>query len=158
MKNLTEKLRDLLEDNNIAFEERDHSEGRTCEEAAGARGEDLKISGKTLLFKDKKGIFHLFVLSGAKKADNNKIRKILNSQKLRFATSVELNDLAGVEKGALPPFGKDLLPFDLYLDESILKNEKIAFNAGILTKSFILKVKDYLELVDPIICQFSKEE
>lgn len=155
MKNLTERLRELLQENNISFEERDHPAGSTCETAANARGEELKIGGKTLLFKDKRG-FHLFVLSAAKQADNNKIRKILKSQKLRFATKEELLELVGVEKGALPPFGRDLLPYDLYLDKSILENEKIAFNAGILTKSFILKVKDYLEVVDPIICQFSK--
>lgn len=156
MKNLTERLRELLQEKNIPFEERDHPAGSTCETAANARGEELKIGGKTLLFKDKKGEFHLFVLSAAKSADNNKIRKILKSQKLRFATEEELHELVGVEKGALPPFGRDLLPFDLYLDKSILENEKIAFNAGVLTKSFILKVKDYLEVVDPIICQFSK--
>jgi len=157
MNTLTEKLTKLLHDKGIEFEERDHPPGETCEAAADARGEDLKIGGKTLLFKDKRG-FYLFVLSAAKKVDNNKIRKILKSQKLRFATTVELKELAGVEKGALPPIGRDLLPFDLYLDKSILENEKIAFNAGILTKSFILKLEDYLKLVDPIICEFSKEE
>jgi len=157
MKTLTEKLRKLLQDREIDFEEVDHEPGPDCESAANARGEDLKIGGKTLLFKDKTG-FRLFVLSAAKKADNNKIRKILKSQKLRFATQEELFEMTGVEKGALPPFGRDLLPFDLYLDKSILENERIAFNAGILTKSYILKVKDYLQLVDPIICQFSKKE
>ncbi len=45
---------------------------------------------------------------------------------------------------------------DLYLDESILKNDKIAFNAGMVTKSFIMTVKDYLKLIDPIICSFAK--
>ena len=158
MKNLTEKLRELLQSNNIQFEEREHIAGATCVSAADARGEDLRIGGKTLLFKDKTNSFKIFVLSAAKKADNNKIRKILKSGKLRFATKEELKDLAGVEKGALPPFGRNILPFDLYLDKSILDNEKIAFNAGVLTTSFILKVEDYLKLVDPIICQFSKEE
>ena len=158
MKNLTERLRDLLQSNNIEFVEVEHPPGPTCESAADARGAELKIGGKTLLFKDKRNTFNLFVLSAAKKADNNKIRKILKSQKLRFATKEELMEFAGVEKGALPPFGRDILPFDLYLDKSILGNEKIAFNAGVLTTSFILKVEDYLKLVDPIICQFSKEE
>ncbi|RLA65271.1 MAG: hypothetical protein DRQ88_03020 [Epsilonproteobacteria bacterium] len=157
MINLTKKLRDLIQGHNIEFKELEHGPGQTCESAAAERGEELKIGGKTLLLKDKRG-FNLFVLSAAKKADNNKIRKILKSQKLRFATKEELMELIGVEKGALPPFGRDLLPFDLYLDKSILDNDKIAFNAGVLTTSFILKVEDYLKLVDPIICQFSKEE
>jgi len=49
------------------------------------------------------------------------------------------------------------LAVDLYLDESILKNDKIAFNAGLATKSFIMTVKDYLKLIDPIICSFAKQ-
>ncbi len=53
-------------------------------------------------------------------------------------------------------FGKHILPVDLYLDESILKNDQIAFNAGMVTKSFIMTVKDYLEFIDPIICSFAK--
>ena len=157
MKNLTEKLENLFRDNRVEYEEIDHPPGPDCEAASKARNKDLKIGGKTLLLKTKKG-FHLFVLSAAKAADNRKIRKILKCQKLRFATRPELLEMTGVEKGALPPFGRDLLPFDLYLDQSILENKWIAFNAGILTKSFIIKVEDYLKLVDPVICQFSKEK
>ena len=63
----------------------------------------------------------------------------------------------GVSKGALPPFGRDILPYDLYLDDSILENQYIAFNAAFLTQSFIFKVSDYLKVVTPKkICSFSK--
>ncbi|WP_091983402.1 YbaK/EbsC family protein [Pseudoalteromonas denitrificans] len=143
---ITEKLRLLLQEKHIEYKEIDHEAAQTCEISAKARGEDIKIGGKTLLFKDKKG-FHLFVLSAEKQVDSNKVRQILKSQKLRFATEQELQDLCYVQKGALPPFGKPIYPYDLYLDESILYNEKIAFNAGILTKSFILNTQDYLTLV-----------
>ena len=115
----------------------------------------VKIGGKTILFKGKSG-FSLFVLSAALSVDSNQVRKILKSQKLRFATEEELMERVGVLKGALPPFGRDILPYDLYLDKSILENEYIAFNAAFLTKSFILKVTDYLKVVSPHICSFSK--
>jgi Ala-tRNA(Pro) deacylase len=153
---LTKKIRILLEENGISFREVDHEPSPTCEISAQQRGEDIKIGGKAVLFKDKKD-FRLFVLSAALQVDSNKVRKILRSQKLRFATEEELMTLVGVEKGALPPFGRDILPFDLYLDKSILANEKIAFNAGILTKSFILAVDDYLKVIDPVICEFSRK-
>ncbi len=153
---LTEKIKRLLVENSISFKEVDHEPSPDCITSAQNRNEDLKIGGKSLLLKAKDG-FKIFVLSAAKEADSKKIRSILNSQKLRFATKDELLDLAGVVKGALPPFGPPVLPFDLYLDRSILQNEKIAFNAGILTKSFIISVKDYLRLVKPQICDFSKD-
>ena len=107
------------------------------------------------MFKDKKD-YRLFVISAALQVDSKKVRKILKSGWLRFATEEELWEMAGVEKGALPPFGRDILPVDLYLDESVLRNEDIAFNVGMVTKSFIVKVNDYLKLVEPVICSFAK--
>ena len=50
----------------------------------------------------------------------------------------------------------------VYADDSnfvmryFTKNEKIAFNVGDLTHSVIMKVEDYLKLVDATICSFSK--
>lgn len=154
-KKITDQIRNLFVDNNINFREVDHEPAPTCELSANARGESQHAGGKTLLLKDKKG-FKLFVISAVLEADSKAIRKILRSPKLRFATEEELLDLAGVVKGALPPFGRPILPFDLYIDESIFKNEIIAFNAGILTKSFILKVEDYLKLIEPIKCSFAR--
>ena len=107
------------------------------------------------MFKDKSD-YRIFVMSAALQVDSKKVREILKSGWLRFATNEELWKMAGVEKGALPPFGRGVLPIDLYLDESILKNKEIAFNAGMVTKSFIITVNDYLKLVDPVVCSFAK--
>ena len=129
---ITKQIRNLLNKNDIEFEEIDHEAVITCEESAKARGCSQEIGGKSILFKDKSD-FRLFVMSAALQVDSKKVRKILKSSWLRFATNEELWEMAGVEKGALPPFGRDILPVDLYLDESILKNDKIAFNAGMAT-------------------------
>ncbi|OIQ16184.1 MAG: hypothetical protein BM556_16120 [Bacteriovorax sp. MedPE-SWde] len=152
---ITVKIIDILTKNGISYEEVDHGVAQTCEESALARGEDISIGGKTILFKDKRD-FRLFTLKASQEVDSNKVRKILKSQRLRFATSVELSELCHVEKGALPPLGKELYPFEHYLDKSILENERIAFNAGILTKSIIMSMKDYIGLTNPIICEFAK--
>ncbi len=155
MSEITSRIRNLLESHNIPYREIDHGIATTCEDSARERGADIRIGGKTLLFKDKKD-FRLFVISAAKQVDSKKVRKILGSQYLRFATSVELEKLCGVVSGALPPFGEGVYPYDLFMDESILENDEIAFNAGILTKSFILQLEDYLKVVSPTICSFSK--
>lgn len=154
--NINEKLHQLLRDNNIGHEVITHDRALTCEQSALARGLDLKFGGKTLLFKDKKD-FRLFVISASQQVDSAKVRSLLMSQKLRFATNNELAELCGVEKGALIPFGGGVIyPFDLYLDESILANEFIAFNSAILTESIVMRTQDYLRLVKPFICNFSK--
>lgn len=150
-----QKLTDLLNSKNISFESFDHDPATTCEEAAQNRGRDLAIGGKTLLLKSKKG-YAIFVLSAAKKADSSRIRKILRSQKLRFASEEEFKEIGSVSKGALPPFGEGIYPYELYVDLSVLQNDYIAFNAGILTRSYILKMDDYLSVVSPFYCHFSK--
>lgn len=139
------------------YEQLEHSAATTCEQSASARGEDIAIGGKTLLFKSKRN-FHLFVTSAATEVDSTRVRKILRSQKLRFASPQELEELAGVVKGALPPYGDPILPYDLYIDISILKNEKIAYNAGKLTTSHILDLNDYLEIIKDyaFFARFSK--
>ena len=58
----------------INFEQMEHSETTTCDQSAAARGEDIAIGGKTLLFKSKKA-FHLFVTSAATEVDSTKVRK-----------------------------------------------------------------------------------
>ena len=143
---LHEKIISQLEDYKIDYKKVEHEPTPTCEMSARARGEEIKIGGKTLLLKDKKD-FRLFVLSAALSFDSQKARKILGSQKLRFATKEELKELVGVESGALPPFGRPLLPFDLFIDKSVLDNEKIAFNAGLLTCSFIMNAQDWFKTV-----------
>ena len=153
---LNQKIRVLLQEKGVPYREVEHAPSSDCQTSAASRGEDLKIGGKTILFKGKRG-FSLFVLSAELSVDSNQVRKILKSQKLRFATEKELMEEVGVLKGALPPFGRDILPYDLYVDESILENEYIAFNAAFLTQSFILKVSDYLKVVSPQICSFSKK-
>lgn len=157
MQSTFDKIVHLLNLFSINFEQMEHSETTTCDQSAAARGEDIAIGGKTLLFKSKKA-FHLFVTSAATEVDSTKVRKILRSQKLRFANAAELKELAGVVKGALPPYGGTVLPFDLYVDISILKNDKIAYNAGKLTTSHILDLNDYLSLICDYACfaSFSK--
>ncbi len=66
-------------------------------------------------------------------------------------------DLTGLVPGSVPPFGNPIINLDLYLDNSILNNNKIAFNAGSLTDSIIMDVKDYLNIAQPIIFKFSKD-
>ena len=113
-------------------------------------------SGKSLLFKDKND-FRIFTLPTNKSVDNKKIRHILKSQKLRFATEFELLETAGVVSGALPPFGRPLLDIDHYLDKTILKNEYIVFNAGRLDLRIKVKLTDYLSMVNTTLCDFVQE-
>jgi len=144
-----------LADRNIAFRTVEHEPTYTSEESAAARGEDVRIGGKAIVLKVD-DIFRLFVLSAALKLDSGAIKRHLKVKRIRFATAPELLDFTGLEPGSIPPFGDPILPFVLFVDESILLNQKIAFNAGSLTNSIVMSVQDYVALTKPEIFRFSK--
>jgi Ala-tRNA(Pro) deacylase len=145
-----------LDEKHIVYRQVQHQATYTSEESSLARGEDLSIDGKALLMKVDDQ-FHLFVLSAARKCDSKKIKERFNAKKLRFANNDELFQLTELVPGSVPPFGRPILPFDLFVDESIVKNEKIAFNAGLLTESVVMQVADYLAIVNAQIFSFSTD-
>jgi len=138
-----------LRDKQIEFRQLHHEPTRTSEDAAKARGEDLRIGGKALLMKTD-GEFRLFVLPADRRVDSGAIRRHLQLRKLRFATSDELQDLTNLVPGSVPPFGAPILPFPLFVDEAIRHNDRIAFNAGSLTDSIIMNTADYFSIAVPV--------
>ena len=142
------RLREWFVSEGITFREVRHEPTSTSEDSARARGEELRVGGKALLMRAGED-FALFVLPADRKADSSAIRKHLAVGKLRFANRDELLELTGLVPGSVPPFGRPILPFPLYVDAAISENDRIAFNAGSLTDSIILPMPDYLRLAQP---------
>lgn len=144
-----EAIRRLFDARGIAYREVQHPPTFTSEQSAQARGEELRFGGKALVVKGDDEVYRLFVLPADRKLDSAAIRRQFGFKRLRFATAEELLQLTGLSPGSVPPFGQPILPFELYVDEAILANERIAFNAGSLTDSMILSVGDYLQAAAP---------
>jgi Ala-tRNA(Pro) deacylase len=151
-----ETIKEWLESEGIEFRQVHHAPTRTSQESAAARGEDLATGGKALVLKIG-DTFVVHVLSAARKLDSQAVKKRFGVKKIRFATPEELMELTELPPGAVPPFGRGILEMDLYVDPSIVQNQKIAFNAGSLTDSIVLKTEDYLEIAQPEIYAFSRE-
>ncbi len=145
---ILDTLRNWLTAENVAFREVHHAPTATSEESAKARGEELRVGGKALVMRADEA-YALFVLPADRKADSGAIRRELGIGKLRFATREELLELTGLVPGSVPPFGRPILPFPLYVDSAIQENDRIAFNAGSLTDSMIVAMADYLRLAKP---------
>ena len=145
---------ELLDGEGITYRRISHEPTRTSEDSARARGEALETGGKALLLKAGED-FSVFVLSAALKLDSSAVKKRLGVKSLRFATADELMDLTGLVPGSVPPFGEPVLPFPLFVDESIEANDRIAFNAGSLTDSVVLSTVDYLRVAGGEIFRFS---
>lgn len=127
-----------------------HPPTTTSEASAAARGEPLAVGGKALLLRvGTTDDFQLFVFSAARRLDNAAVRKALGVRHLRFATADELRERTGLVPGSVPPFGPPVLPFPLNLDPSVLQQDRVAFNAGMLTRSLIISIGDYRRLASP---------
>lgn len=144
----------LLSSSGIPYRELTHEPTRTSAESAKARNLDISVGGKAILLKvgDE---FKLFVLSAARKLNSQKIREHFGERKLRFATPEELLAMTGLVPGSVPPFGRPITDFDLFVDKSITENPVIAFNAGSLTTSIVLDSKDYFKIASPQVFEFS---
>ena len=150
-------IRRILSEEGVDFREVHHEEVRTSEAAARARAEPLRIGGKALLVKAGSE-FRLCVLSASRKLDSQALKKHLGIRSLRFASADELLELTGLVPGSVPPFGRPILPFTLHADPSVLENDRIAFNAGSLTDSVILRVEDWVRVAKPEISAFARGE
>jgi prolyl-tRNA editing enzyme YbaK/EbsC (Cys-tRNA(Pro) deacylase) len=59
----------------------------------------------------------------------------------------------------VPPFGVPVLPFELYGDTAIGSVEdKVAFNAGSLTLSIVMRASDWKEVAKPVQFSFAKQQ
>jgi Ala-tRNA(Pro) deacylase len=143
-----ESIKEMLETASVPFKMVRHEPTFTSQQSAKARGEDISTGGKAIIMKIGES-FKLFVLSAALRVESASIKKHFMEKRIRFATKEELHELTGLVPGCVPPFGEPILHLELYVDNSVLQNEKIAFNAGSLTDSIIMQTEDYLKLARP---------
>jgi Ala-tRNA(Pro) deacylase len=155
---VTEKITDLLRENKIWFETFEHEPVKTSEEAAKVRhGYSLHQGAKALILRIKKSAsekeFIQVVIPGDSKIDSNKLKKYLSIKDLRFATPEEVAEITdGVEVGGVPPFGT-LFGLKVYVDKTVLENEKIIFNAGDRCFSVGMRSDNYAQLIQPEIVE-----
>ncbi|MCL5429971.1 MAG: hypothetical protein M1504_00665 [Candidatus Marsarchaeota archaeon] len=143
-----EKIKRILDEQNIEYRLTEHEPVRTSEEAARIRGVDLRTGAKAMVLKANDNYF-LFVMPGNKRIDWKKAKQLLGVKEVRFATEDEAERITGVKMGSVPPFG-NVLGLITYFDRSLLDNEYINFNPGSTTHSIHMKSKDLAKLVDPI--------
>src|SRR4051794_22437251 len=154
---VVDKIRELLSRGGVAYKEICHAAASTSEESARGRGELLAVGAKALLLKTD-DVFRLFVLPADLQLDAKKVKQELKIRSVRFATREELFELTGLLPGSVPPFGRPVLPFELYGDLAIGSVEdKVAFNAGSLTFSIVIKASDWKTVAKPVQFSYAKQ-
>jgi len=153
-----EKILDYLNGNGIEYRHKEHEPTLTSEDSARIRGDDLSQGAKAIVFKIQDS-FCLFVFAADKRINTKMVKTYFKNQgkkvkKTRFATSEELLEITGLVPGSVPPFGRPILDFDLFVDPSLLENSRISFNAGSLTNSLNISLQDYMKVCGGEVFEF----
>jgi len=153
---IVRRIKTHLDENGVTFRHLEHEVTRTSEDSARVRGEPLAVGAKAIVMKlDDR--FMLFVMSAVLRIDSAKLREHFGIKKSRFATPDELMELTGLVPGSVPPFGAPILGLPLFIDPSVFRNDRVAFNAGSLTESIIMSSDDYRRVADGHVLAFTKE-
>ena len=148
------KLKNFLDSNNVKYQTISHSTAYTAQQIAATAHIPGKELAKTVMVKINKTMA-MAVLPASYKVDFDLLKEVTGSKDVDLASEREFKDLfPECEIGAMPPFG-NLYDMDVYVAESLLEDEEIAFNAGSHNELIKLAMNDYARLVKPKVLKFS---
>ena len=143
-----QRIKDILTNNQIEFEEIEHEAAYTSQKAAHVIGLESEEAGvKALIFKTKKAEYILVLNPGNQKVATKKIAQMEGTKSLHFASPEDVIEITGVPIGCVPPFGHRT-KLKTYLNEELLSCEYLYFNPGSHTKTIKIKPKDLLEVLE----------
>jgi Ala-tRNA(Pro) deacylase len=143
----------LLREEGVEYRLSHHDAVTTSEEAAAARGTDLRSGAKAMLVKRRSG-FVLVVLAADRRVDWKALAPLVGGKGARFATDEELLETTGLSKGAVPPLGR-LFGLRTIYDCSLLEVDSVNFNAGSRSDSITMARDDLIRLGGGELAEFS---
>jgi len=152
-------LLNLFKEKGIDYTLYDHVPVYTSEEASKVRNVELKTGVKAMLVREKGTEEHFLLVDIAadRRIDFTKLEALAKVKHFRFATREEVLTQTKCEPGSVHPVGR-LFGIPTYLDNSVLENEFVNFNIGMLTQSVRISSKDLLKAMQPDqVSDFSKQ-
>jgi Ala-tRNA(Pro) deacylase len=148
------KLKEFLDSHNVKYQSIIHSTAYTAQEIASLvhiKGQEL---AKTVIIRiDDK--LAMAVLPASLQVDLSKLTAIAGAKSVELATEAEFRGrFPECETGAMPPFG-NLFGMLVFAEESLARDEEIAFNAGTHNELIRLSYADFAQLVQPNVARFS---
>lgn len=103
------------------------------------------------------GHFVLCALPASYYVDIDQLKKELNAQEAKLAAEQQFGPIfADCELGAEPPIGK-LFGLPTVMDESLMQEDEVVFQAGTHEDAIIMKRDDFVRATQPIILQFGRQ-
>ena len=96
----------------------------------------------------------LAILPGSRKLDFAAVATLFEARKCGFASPETAQELTGCVMGAVPPFA--LNPeLAIVVEQDLLANESLFFNAGRLDRSMELDTRDWLAVAKPRVARIA---
>ena len=96
----------------------------------------------------------LAILPGSRKLDFAAVATLFEARKCGFASPETAQELTGCAMGAVPPFALNpALAF--VVEEDLLANDTLFFNAGRLDRSMELDTRDWLAVAKPRVARIA---
>jgi Ala-tRNA(Pro) deacylase len=150
------KLEEFLDNANIKYVTIAHSRAYTAQEVAASAHIPGREMAKTVMVKID-GRMAMAVLPASYKVDFDLLREAAGASRVELASEQEFKDLfPECEMGAMPPFG-NLYGMEVYVADTLAKDEEIAFNAGTHTELIKMSYRDFESLVGPKVMRFSSK-
>ncbi len=148
------KLREFLDANQVRYTTITHSAAFTAQGIAALTHIPGKELAKTVIVRMDDD-FAMAVLPASHQVDLSALKAATGAAEVRLATETEFMDLfPDCELGAMPPFG-NLYDMAVYVDESLEKDDVIAFNACSHKQLVQLSYDDFVHLVRPMVLKFA---
>ena len=148
------KLKQFLDEEKVKYVSIVHSTAYTAQEVAASAHITGRELAKTVIV-ELDGKMAMAVLPANRKIVLQDLREVTGSDEVKFASEEEFKEkFPDCETGAMPPFGH-LYGMEVYLAESFMENEEIAFNAGSHTELIRMPFHDFERLVQPRVVSFT---
>jgi Ala-tRNA(Pro) deacylase len=96
----------------------------------------------------------LAILPGSRKLDFGALATLFEARKCGFASPETAQEITGCVMGSVPPFALNPA-LALVVDEDLLANDTLFFNAGRLDRSMELDMKDWLAVARPRVARIA---
>jgi len=137
-------VKDYLEKKGVKHKFVEHGVALKCIDSAEERGLKTSQIAKALVYMaDSKPV--LFILPGDRKLDLLKTQNVVNAKDFRIADKTEVFEYTNCVVGAVPP---TIDGIQKVVDEKLLLNKEVSFNAGNHVTGIIIQKDDFLKSID----------
>lgn len=147
------KLKEFLRDEGVRYEVRSHRPAFTAQEVAAAERVPGREVAKVVIVCDGDEPL-MAVLPAPHHVDLRRLARATGRGGLRIAKEQEFaGRFPGCDPGAMPPFG-NLYAMPVWVDESLIRDREIVFNAGTHEQTVHMAYADFARLVRPKVAAF----